>query len=421
MPAMPSERPCPDRIDVQRPDAPELAARGPHDVGVRTIDLVARDRPDLRGPTLAAPIGRTDRRLRVEVWYPAALPPGVAPGGTYRATTPDGITHATLHGRAVRDAPPAAGDAAFPLVIVSHGYPGNRFLLAHLTENLASKGFVVASIDHPESTYEDRGPFASTLYHRPLDQRFVLDELERLAAGDGSFLSGRVDTSRTAIVGYSMGGYGALVSIGAGVTEAAVDLPFAPPERLLAAHQAGSEALAAHRDPRVVAVIAIAPWGRNAGLWDAAGLAGIRTPVLFLAGSADDVSGYEGGVRAIFEGAVNAERSLLTFLHAGHGVAAPIPAPHPAWTTGTFDHYADPVWDTRRMNDVAQHFATAFLRRHLRDDPATDRYLDLVPDAADGVWSVDDDGRLRDDHSYWAGFAHRTAVGLRFERRPPGR
>ena len=421
MPAMLSEPPCPDRIDVQRPDAPELAAFGPHDVGVRTIDLVAHDRPDLRGPTLEAPVGRTDRHLRVEVWYPATLPAGVTAGGTYQATTPDGITHATLHGRAVRDAPPATGNAPFPLVIVSHGYPGNRFLLSHLTENLASKGFVVASIDHPESTYEDRGPFASTLYHRPLDQRFVLDQVERLAADDDAFLAGRVDASRTAIVGYSMGGYGALVSIGAGVTEAAVDLPFAPPERLLAQHQAGSDALEARRDPRVAAVIAIAPWGMNAGLWDASGLAGIRTPVLFLAGSADDVSGYEHGVRAIFEGAVNADRALLTFVHAGHGVAAPIPAPRVAWQTGTFDHYADPVWDTVRMNDVAQHVATAFLRRHLRDDLAMDGYLDLVPDAADGVWSVDDDGRPREDHSYWAGFAHRTAVGLRFERRRPGR
>jgi len=35
-------------------------------------------------------------------------------------------------------------------VIISHGYPGNRFLLSHLAENLASKGFVVAAPDHPD-------------------------------------------------------------------------------------------------------------------------------------------------------------------------------------------------------------------------------------------------------------------------------
>ena len=54
------------------------------------------------------------------------------------------------------------------------------------------------------------------------------------------------------------------------------------------------------------------------GYWDAAGLAGIRTPVLFVAGSVDDISGYEKGTRAIFDGAVNSDRYLLTFLAANH-------------------------------------------------------------------------------------------------------
>ena len=60
-------------------------------------------------------------------------------------------------------------------VIISHGYPGNRYLLSHLGENLASKGYVVASIDHKsDSTYDDQTGLASTLYNRPLDQLFVL-------------------------------------------------------------------------------------------------------------------------------------------------------------------------------------------------------------------------------------------------------
>ena len=68
----------------------------------------------------------------------------------------------------MRDAAPAAAAGGYPLVILSHGYPGNRYLLGHLGENLASKGFVVASIDHPDSTYDDQKAFASTLYNRPL-------------------------------------------------------------------------------------------------------------------------------------------------------------------------------------------------------------------------------------------------------------
>jgi predicted dienelactone hydrolase len=105
---------------------------------------------------------------------------------------------AVLHGKAVRDTAPETASPAFPLVIVSHGYPGNRFLMSHLAENLASKGFVVASIDHKDSTYDDQRAFASTLYNRPLDQLFVLNEMARLGrAGSGSFLSGLVDANRT--------------------------------------------------------------------------------------------------------------------------------------------------------------------------------------------------------------------------------
>ena len=59
----------------------------------------------------------------------------------------------------------------------------------------------LASLDHPASTYDDKGPFAQTLWHRPLDQQFVA----RVLGGDH------------AIIGYSMGGYGALVAAGAGV------------------------------------------------------------------------------------------------------------------------------------------------------------------------------------------------------------
>ena len=46
-----------------------------------------------------------------------------------------------------------AGGGPFPLVVISHGYPGNRYLMSHLGENLASKGYVTVSIDHAESTY----------------------------------------------------------------------------------------------------------------------------------------------------------------------------------------------------------------------------------------------------------------------------
>ncbi len=135
----------------------------------------------------------------------------------------------TLHGQAVRDAAPLVSEWAFPLIIISHGYPGNRYLMSHLAENLASKGFVTVSIDHKDSTYDDQKAFASTLYNRAFDQLFVLNEMERLGkAGSGSFLSGRLDAGRTGIVGYSMGGYGVVNVVGGGYSKASETLNGAP-------------------------------------------------------------------------------------------------------------------------------------------------------------------------------------------------
>ena len=61
--------------------------------------------------------------------------------------------------------------------------------MSHLCENLASKGFVVAAIDHKDSTYDDQKEFASTLYNRAFDQLFILNEMARLGkSGSGGFL-----------------------------------------------------------------------------------------------------------------------------------------------------------------------------------------------------------------------------------------
>src|SRR6185295_13817100 len=112
----------------------------------------------------------------------------------------------------------------------------------------------------------------------------------------------------------------------------------------LAERGAGNPAYQNSMDPRIKAAIAIGPWGMPAGFFDADSLKGIRTPVLFVAGSADDVSGYETGTKAIFTAATNADRYLLTFVDAGHNAGAPIPAPAETYpttsTSNAFNHYA---------------------------------------------------------------------------------
>jgi hypothetical protein len=173
-----------NRIDIVTPLAPDLAAFGPHVVGVRTITVAFPGRPDVLRTQEGGPTAVADRVLVLEVWYPASLAAGQVPGCEYATTSRDPAVPITLRGRAVRDAAPLPASTPFPLVILSRGYPGNRYLMSHLGEHLASRGFVVVAIDHPGSTYADQKGFASTLYHRPFDLLFVIGEIDRLSRED---------------------------------------------------------------------------------------------------------------------------------------------------------------------------------------------------------------------------------------------
>lgn len=404
-----------NRIDIIRSDAPALASLGAYSVGVKTLSFTNANQLDIVNAKADGTTPTYNRPLTVEVWYPAKLATGQAAAGEYKAMTRDGKTTVTLFGKAVRDASADASGGPYPLIIMSHGYPGNRFLLSHLGENLSSKGYVVVSIDHTDSNYENILAFGSTLLNRSLDQLFVLNEMARLNTNDpGTTLQGLVNANKTALIGYSMGGFGALNTIGAGFTAASVGYSWGTANGALAVRQQGNATYMASMDSRIKAAVAFAPWGYNFGFWDATGLAGIRTPVFFVAGNVDSTSGYFPGVRSLYEGSVNAQRYLLTYENANHNAGAPIPAPKETRTltcgTGAAafacsEHYTDAVWDNVRMNNIAQHFATAFLNKYLKADTAMDAYLDLVPIAIDGK-----------DATYWKGFAPNTAVGLRLEK-----
>jgi len=413
-------------IDTQLPGAPALAAYGALPVGVRQLEMVNPGQIDILAIDPAADkpaeLPRYDRPLTVEMWYPAAE--GSTGSTELRAYLRDGTTEVTLTGRAMRDAAPAVSDTPYPLVLISHGYPGNRFLMSHLAENLASKGYVVASIDHTDSTYRTQAAFGSTLVNRSLDQLFVLEELAGRAA-EGAEFAGLYDAGNTGIIGYSMGGYGAIITAGGGVTQASVDYSWGGPHGTLGIHLAGSDTHNALPDPRVKTAVAIGPWGMNTGFWDAAGLAGVQIPMLYIAGSQDDTSLYETGVRAIWENTSGVEAALLTYMNAGHNAAATMPAPAESFYFNAdkgFDiseHYTDPVWNTVRMNNIAQHFVTAWLDRHLKGDAEAASHLELVANSNDGVWSMNEDGTQKEDHSYWKGFAKGTAKGLMYEVKVP--
>lgn len=393
-----------------RPDAPELAPRGGFTVGVRTLTVTNPDQIDILNTTDVEAPARYDRTLTLEVWYPAGLADGQQEFVEYAETlgradsANEPLVPFTFTGRAARDAEPTSATGPYPLLIVSHGFPGSRFMMTYLTENLASKGYVVVSIDHTESTFSDTAGFTSTLFNRSKDILFVLNQMAELGAQDSdSFLAGLVDANNTGLVGYSMGGYGVLNAAGAGYGAAYIPTiqQFGVSNAaLFEGLLAGNADYAAAHDDRIKAAFVFAPWGMNVNLWDANSLAGLTVPLFVVVGSEDDVSGYENGPKAIYEGAVNAERYLLTFEGARHNVA-PNPPPPEAVTYDQYMRYADSVWDSARMNNINQHFATAFFGEILQGQDNR-RYLTLH--------GTDE----------WVGFPARSVVGMRFEHEEAG-
>jgi predicted dienelactone hydrolase len=412
-----------NQIDIVRHDAPELAYYGDLNVGVRTLTFSNANQADVASANGGTETAFYERRLIVEIWYPAQLASGQRAGGSYTTTTRNPSVTATLYGKAVREAKPMAPAKPMPLIIISHGYPGNRYLMSHMAENLASKGYVVASIDHRDSTYSDQTTIWSTLYHRPLDQLFVIDKIAELSIDNKSFLNKIVDSNTIGIVGYSMGGYGLLVNLGAGYSDATVASAEGLAADIANRHAASNPAFAQTTDDRIKAGIAIAPCCMNRGMWDAAALQKITKPVFFMAGSADDTAGYETGTRAIFEGASSSDRYLLTYLNAGHNAIAPIPLPQEihasADQAGAF-HYTDAVWDSTRSSNIMIHFATAFFDLTLKGDTTRLPYLELVPNSEDGVYAVEN-GRETSEHSYWKGFPQYTGRGLLLEHLEPAK
>ena len=388
------------------PDAPELSARGAHTIGVRTLQLVNKDQIDILNSKGGEDL-KYDRPLTVEVWYPANLPESSNPFVTYhevmgtRGDTLRPLIPFMFKGRALRDAKPMTPAEKFPLVVVSHGYVGSRYLMTYLTENLASKGYVVAAIDHTDSTFKDANAFHSTLLNRAKDIRFVVNEMARLGALDSEdVLAGLIDSNNIGIMGYSMGGYGVLNVGGAGYSDgaAAFFTQMTGGNKSINALVASNPEYQNSIDPRIKAIVAFAPWGMERGVWDAEGLKGLKTPTFFVAGSQDDISGYEKGIKAIYEGAVNADRYLLTYMNARHNVA---PNPPPAVSLSPDLHideyyrYADSSWDQRKINNVNQHFVTAFLGIHLKGEDHS-KYLDIPETPTGKIGRVSNPGLPRE-------------------------
>ncbi|MDP9065049.1 MAG: dienelactone hydrolase [Pseudomonadota bacterium] len=419
----------PSRFGV---DAPQLAHLGDYAVGVRAVRLVERNQPDVL--SIDATGGRAvrrDRELMVEVWYPARPAATAVTPIQYTASLPAEPPRApvsfTVSGIAVRNAPAAAVAGGFPLVIVSHGYSNDPFTMTWLTENLASKGYVVAAIRHGDPPITDRSKFAQLLLRRPLDIAFVARSLTQSLSAERL-----VDPSRLALIGYSMGGYGVLTAAGA-TLDPAGPVAAMVPGKLLAPYERGGTLERSVVVKAVRAVVAISPAGGGTlAAWGDLGMRGIKIPLLLVAGDQDHTVDYATGARAFFDSALDAERYLLTFKNAGHSIGlgpAPADMRRRLWDQ---DWFEDPVWRKDRLNSIEAHFITAFLNRHVKGDGSFAAFLD-VPSAESeaGKWpaaaapaAYDAYSPASGDVTVWKGFQHNHDTGLELlhlsPRRPPG-
>ena len=395
----------------QPPVTPELAFPGSYAVGVATI--TATDPKRLNTSNFILNI---ERQLVLEVWYPAVLPEQESKLATYKNVTRLQNPF-ELQGEAYRDAP-ALSEGSFPLILLSHGFTGYRTQMFYLGEHLASHGYVVVGIDHTGSTNadiketEDRpAGFTDTLYNRARDQQFLLDYF----ADQTSPVEAIVDTDRAAIIGHSMGGFGAINTIGGcyafeseffkqlGVpTPIAMVLPFA-----LNSCFGGREQL----DSRWKAVQLLAPWGGEASVHDIEAMATITVPSFYLAGDQDNTSGFENGIKRLHERTGSKHNYLLVFENARHNIG-PHPAPKASFATDfELGHYFDPVWDTETINRVVEHMSLAFLDCHVKTDPASCAYL---PTRESSEQYKGADYQFRDP---WKGFKHLWASGLKFYKK----
>jgi len=205
-------------------------------VGYHWIDPARRDRYSTDP--------QAHRELMVYLWYPTLQKRADAkgeyfPGAKQLDTVPEfharmrnefeenwpWILSGAISAHAVERAPAARNPRPFPVVIFSHGNGSTSFNYTTLIEDLASRGYAVAAIEHTQTAmvvlFPDgrivpfhRTPVRTSLTEASAlieegaaDVRFVLNRLAELNAGDAQefFLAGRLDVNRLAAMGHSAG------------------------------------------------------------------------------------------------------------------------------------------------------------------------------------------------------------------------
>ncbi|MGW6718609.1 alpha/beta hydrolase family protein [Streptomyces sp. NPDC054995] len=234
-PASPAASASPASGDPAAPAALTLPRpTGPYATGRDTLFLTDHGRTDPWVPAAGA------RQLLVSLHYPARPGSGgatapympqeearlmLAQRGLDDPEWPGLVAATRTHSR--NDARPAPG--RFPLVLLSPGFGTPRATLTGLAEELASRGYVVATADHPYESTGTELPDGRVLTCAACDEvdaqpddaarREVLAAVSTGRAADFSFLldrltgprpawrhAGSIDAHRVGMAGHSIGG-----------------------------------------------------------------------------------------------------------------------------------------------------------------------------------------------------------------------
>jgi predicted dienelactone hydrolase len=335
-------------------------ARGTFRVGVKTVKLsdATRNRP-----------------LTLEVWYPAKIETS-AEKSVYKSTV--GATPYSVQARAGRDAPAleatAGGGPKLPLIVYSHGQPGSRMQAHYLLEHLASQGFVVAALDHTNSTHADvtQESYATGLIDRPLDILFAATEIPK------QFPSS--DANNIGLLGYSYGGYSSLNAAGIGLDSANLAAYCKRTnnegpcflQSFFTPLEAARGAKVVKADPRIKAVFVMAPYGIP--WFSPQAFADMRVPLFVGGGSADTVATYNRDALEAFKLSGSKNKYLLTLEAATHNPWVVCP-PDVKTNAKDYERCSEPNWDHAKSHEITQLFAAAFFGRFLKNKVDLEPYL----------------------------------------------
>ena len=191
-----------------------------------------------------------------------------------------------------------------PVVVLSHGLGSDRTTYLYLASYLATYGFVVVSMEHPGSSTEQLLALLEArtdvvvpdeeFINRPLDVKFVLDELDNQSRTNPR-LREKLDLQRVGVLGQSYGGYTTLALAGATLNLTSLGAN-CPPQltsfnlSLLLQCQASNlpSQIQDLADSRVKAAISVNPIGSV--IFGQDGLSQINIPLMIISSSSDTIA-----------------------------------------------------------------------------------------------------------------------------------